>query len=403
MKTNKFVSSLALSALVLGSGSSFVPGVAWAQTPGQQAVKPDEKTFSQQDLDQLLAPIALYPDALLAQILMASTYPLEIVQAARWSKSNPKVTGKSLETAMTKQSWDPSVKAMTAVPQVLQQMSEKIDWTQKLGDAFLSQKQDVMNTVQVLRAKAYAAGNLKTTEQQLVSTSTQGNQVIYVVQPVKTEVVHVPVYNPATVYGTWWYTYPPYYIYPPTYVYAPGIAFATGVVVGAAIWGHCHWGHGHSDININIAHYNSFNRTTIKSNTWNHNVSHRKGVAYADHRLNEQYKRNLAHKSGPQKGKDTHPRPSTKAANEKPFVEPRNPGFDTGDFRRDNNNADFHQGNQRDFVRRNDVSKDNIPDLNAPASNRDLNSRNLPSRQDMHDFPGAGRASPMRRNGPGNN
>lgn len=254
--------------------------------------------FSQQVLDQLLAPIALYPDSLLAQILMASTYPLEVVQAARWVEANPKVTGKALEEKMVKQNWDPSVKSMTAVPQVLRQMNEKLDWTQKLGDAFLAQQQDVMNTVQSLRAKAYAAGNLKSSDQLVVKTETQNSQVIYVVQPAKPEVIYVPIYNPSVIYGTWWYSSPPYYMYPPAYVYRPGVAFATGVVVGAAIWANCHWSHGHSSVNVNISHYNSFNRTNIShtsvnATNWTHNPIHRRGVTYADPVIAKQYGQEL--------------------------------------------------------------------------------------------------------------
>lgn len=260
--------------------------------PATDAVTPANKTFSQQDLDQLMAPIALYPDALLAQVLMASTYPLEVVQAARWAKANPKVTGKALEDAMAKQTWDPAVKSLTSVPQVLQQMNEKLDWTQKLGDAFLAQQGDVMDTVQMLRAKADATGNLKTTEQQLVKTETQGSQTIYVVESPKPEVIYVPTYNPSVVYGTWWYPVPPYYMYPPAYVYPPGLAFATGVFVGAAIWGGCHWGWGgHGSVNVNVNRYNSFNRTNVSNNNWNHNVDHRGGVSYRDQNVANKYNR----------------------------------------------------------------------------------------------------------------
>lgn len=259
---------------------------------GAAAVAPATKTFSQQELDQLAAPIALYPDALLAQVFMASTYPLEVVQAARWVKANPKITGKALEDAMAKQPWDPAVKSLTSVPQVLQQMNEKLDWTQKLGDAFLAQQGDLMDTVQSLRAKADANGNLKTTEQQVVKTETQGTQTIYVVESPKPEVVYVPTYNPSVVYGTWWYSTPPYYMYPPAYVYPPGLAFATGVFVGAAIWGGCHWGWGgHGSVNVNVNRYNSFNRTNISNNNWNHNVDHRGGVAYRDQNVASKYNR----------------------------------------------------------------------------------------------------------------
>lgn len=300
MKSRYFIPSLLATTLIFALN----PAIA-QQSPGMTSVASAAQRISQQELDQLLAPIALYPDPLLAQIFMASTYPLEVVQAARWVKSNPKVTGKALEDAMTRQSWDPAVKSMTAVPQVLQQMNEKLDWTQKLGDAFLAQQQDVMNTVQGLRAKAYAAGNLKSSDQLVVKTEAQGTQVIYIVQPAKTEVVYVPIYNPSVVYGTWWYSYPPYYIYPPAYVYPPGVAFATGVVVGAAIWGNCNWGHSHSSINVNISHYNSFNRTTIShtsvsSTNWTHNAEHRRGVAYSNPAVAQQYSRKVSTTKSPQ-------------------------------------------------------------------------------------------------------
>jgi hypothetical protein len=141
----------------------------------EPASAPQARSFSQQDLDQLLAPIALYPDALLAQILMASTYPLETVSAARWCKANPGVKDKALEAEMQKRPWDPAVKPLTSVPKVLEQMSEQLEWTQKLGDAFLAQQKEVMSAVQALRAKAAAAGNLKTTPEQTVKTEQQGS------------------------------------------------------------------------------------------------------------------------------------------------------------------------------------------------------------------------------------
>jgi len=255
------------------------------------AVKPATKTFSQQDLDQILAPIALYPDNLLAQILMASTYPLEVIEASRWVKANPKVTGKALEDALAKQPWDPSVKSLTAVPQVLQQMNDKLDWMQKLGDAFLAQQKDVMTTVQSLRAKAFAAGNLKSWDQQVVKTETEDGQTIYIIESPKEEVVYVPIYNPYVAYGTWWYPpyYPPYYMYPPAYVYPPHVAFTAGIIVGVAIWGNVNW-HG-GGVYVNVNHYNSFNRTNINNGSWNHNVDHRRGVAYADQNVARQYNR----------------------------------------------------------------------------------------------------------------
>lgn len=289
MKSTPSRTCILFTALVL----TLNPALA-QQAPATNAAtaNPAAKTFSQQDLDQLVAPIALYPDPLLAQIFMASTYPLEVVEAARWSKANPKVSGQALETAMESQPWDPAVKSLTSVPQVLQQMNENLSWTQKLGDAFLAQQDDLMNTVQALRAKAAAAGNLKTTEQQVVKTETQGSQTIYVVESPKPDVIYVPTYNPSVVYGTWWYPTPPYYMYPPSYVYPPGLAFATGVLVGAAIWGNCNWGWGgRNNVNVNVNRYNSFNRTNISNNNWNHNVNHRGGVAYKDQNVARQYNR----------------------------------------------------------------------------------------------------------------
>jgi len=332
-----------------------------------EAPQPAAQTFSQQDLDQLLAPIALYPDPLLAQILMASSYPLEVVLADRWVKANPKVTGKKLEDAMAKQSWDPAVKALAAVPQVLKLMSEKVEWTQRLGDAFLAQQKDVMESVQRLRAKAYAAGNLKSTEQQVVKAEAQGSTTIYVVQSAKPEVVYVPVYNPTVVYGTWWYSVPPYYLYPPTYVYPPGLAFATGVVVGAAIWGNCHWGHGNNHVNINVSHYNSFNRTKITNNTWNHNVEHRRGVAYFD---NETAKRFDSAKL------DNRPKSLDRGA----------PKMDRG------NSLPGPARQDRDF----DGGRMNIPEQRKGRSPMDTNEFTPRA-----DFPGRGPSGPMGGAGPG--
>jgi uncharacterized membrane protein YgcG len=272
---------LAVAALIVaGPVLAQSPAPSPGSVPAQAAAADGAKTFSQQDLDTLLAPIALYPDALLAQILMASTYPLEIVEAARWAKANPAVKEQALQDAMEKQEWDPSVKALTAVPKVLEQMNEKLDWTQKLGDAFLANQKDVMTTVQQLRAKAAAAGNLKSSPEFAVKTEQVEGKTVYVIESPKPEVVYVPTYNPATVYGTWWYPYPPYSMYPPSYVYPPYVAFTAGVIVGAAIWGNMNW--GGNNVNINVNQYNNFNKTNVKNSNFQHNVDHRKGVAYQD-------------------------------------------------------------------------------------------------------------------------
>ena len=158
-----------------------------------------------------MAPIALYPDSLFAQVLMAATYPLDIVMADRWVKANPGIKDKALEDALQKQQWDPAVKSIVVFPQVLTMMSEKLDWTQKLGDAFLAQEKDVMATAQALRAKAASEGNLKDSKEQKVITEKVESTTIIKIEPTNPEVVYVPTYNPTVVYGAWPYpAYPPY-------------------------------------------------------------------------------------------------------------------------------------------------------------------------------------------------
>ena len=290
MSMTSLRSGMLLSAMVLALAQVYaLPASAQDSGAAPASAQAAEKSFSQQDLDRLLAPIALYPDSLLAQILMASTYPLEVVEAARWSKTNAKLTGKALEDALAPQRWDPAVKALVSVPQVLKQMDEKLDWTQQLGDAFLAQQKEVMATVQGLRAKAAEAGNLKSSEQQSVTTQVQGGQTTYIIESPKPEVVYVPTYNPTVVYGSWWYPAPPYSVYPPAYVYPPGLAFATGVVVGAAIWGNCNWGRGEIDVDVN--RNTNINRSNTSNKTWQHNAEHRRGVAYKDSGVAQQYNR----------------------------------------------------------------------------------------------------------------
>jgi hypothetical protein len=248
-------------------------------------------TFSNEQLEQIVAPIALYPDSLLTQVMMGSTYPLEIVEADRWVKQNKSLKGSALDSALKDKSWDPSVKSLCTVPDVLAKMSENLDWTQDLGDAFLGQKTQLMDSVQRMRGKAYEAGNLKTTEQQVV---TQEPEKIIVIEQASPQVVYVPSYSPTVVYGAW--SYPTYY-YPPMYAPPPAgyglMAFGVGMAVGAAFWGDSDWGWGHGDVDIDIDRYNNFNRNTNVNwennqisnrsgnrNSWQHDPSHRKGVNY---------------------------------------------------------------------------------------------------------------------------
>jgi hypothetical protein len=273
------------------------PAPALSAATSAQSQPQDSQTFSQAQIDQLVAPIALYPDPLLTQLLMASTYPLEVVEAARWSHENSSVTGQALETAMQAQSWDPSVKALAAVPQTLQMMSDKLDWTEQLGDAFLAQQQDVLAAVQTLRAEAQAAGNLQSTPQQVVMTAAppaggiaEGTPRPIVIEPINADVYYVPVYNPAVVYGAWEYpAYQPFYWSPPGFVASNVVSFAAGVAVGAAIWGNCDW--WNHNVIINVNRYNTFNRTDITNNVWVHNPAHRGDVPYRNTALDERFGR----------------------------------------------------------------------------------------------------------------
>jgi hypothetical protein len=268
----------------------------------QQA--PPPKVFKAEELEQILAPIALYPDALLTQIIMASTYPLEIVQADRWAKQNKDMKGDTLTKALEAQKWDPSVKSLVNFPQVLAMMSEKLEWTQKLGDAFLAQQKDVMATVQNLRVKAQKSGNLKTTKEQVVKVEQQ----VIIIEPASPQVIYVPAYNPVVVYGTWAYpAYPPYPVYPPGYVATTAVfSFAAGAAVGAAwgyAWGHSDWHGGNVDIDVNRntninTNINRQNYATqyqgrgqAGQGQWQHDPQHRGGVAYRDQATAQQYNR----------------------------------------------------------------------------------------------------------------
>jgi hypothetical protein len=267
--------------------------LALAQEPGGRPV------FKQEELDQMMAPIALYPDSLLAQVLMASTYPLEVVQADRWAKQNKDLKGDALATALEKQSWDPSVKSLVNFPDVLAMMSDKLDWTTRLGDAFLSQQEAVMNTVQKLRKKAEEQGNLKSDKEQKVMVEKE----TIIIQPANPQVVYVPVYNPTVVYGTWWWpAYPPYYYYPPYYPRPALYGFGAGVAVGVAwgyAWGSFNW-HNHAvhyNVNQNININRNINRNQYVqhygsgSGNWQHRPEHRKGVSYRDQNTARQYNR----------------------------------------------------------------------------------------------------------------
>ncbi|SOE55839.1 Protein of unknown function [Burkholderia sp. OK233] len=252
--------------------------------------------MSNQQLDSLTAPIALYPDALLAQVLMAATFPQDVQAAAAWSKANSKLQGDDAVKAVASEPWDPSVQSLVAFPQVLATMASKPDWVSQLGTAFLGQSNDVMDSVQRLRKQAQAAGNLKTSSQQKVVVEQSTIQIV----PANPQVVYVPTYNPTVVYGTWPYpAYPPVYVPPPPgYAIASGLAaglaFGAGVAVANSLWGGFNW--NTYDVNINVNHYNNINvnnRLNVNSSTtnWNRNTNVNRNVNNAN--LNRNVNNNL--------------------------------------------------------------------------------------------------------------
>jgi len=287
------------------AGASGVSGAAGASGEGAaEAVK-----LTHDQLDSLVAPIALYPDDLLAQTLVASTYPLEIIQLYQWLEKHKDLKDKALVDAVAKEEWDPSIQSMAAVPEVVKRLADDIQWTTDMGNAFLAQQKDVMDSVQRMRKKASDKGALKSNEQQKVETKVIEEKTVIVVESANPEVVYVPSYAPAYVYG------PPVYPYPPIYYpgYAAGAAFVSfsfGVAMGAA-WGGsccgCGWGGGDVDINVNNNfnkntninggnrnNVNTGNRNNVNSgnrggaggagggNKWSHNPSHRGAAPYGD-------------------------------------------------------------------------------------------------------------------------
>jgi hypothetical protein len=300
------------------------PAATTAAAPAAPAA--EDRVFGVEELDQMVAPIALYPDPLLAQVLMAATYPGDVADASKWSAANPKATGDAAVRQVADQPWDPSVQSLVAFPQVLATLGQDPGWVQKLGDAFLAQPDDVMDAVQRLRHKAKDAGNLDSNKYQKVSVepaaapaageaapmeapATGGYDTVtgagstdtIVIQSADPQVVYVPSYNPTTAYGTWAYpSYPPPYYPPPAGYYAgsallTGLAWGTGVAIANSLWGDMDW--GGNDININTSSYNSINTNRqINSNrgTWEHNSLNRDGVPYRDRNSREQYGNRLA-------------------------------------------------------------------------------------------------------------
>jgi hypothetical protein len=289
--------------LVMVCTIAIVPGdtlAYMASTRTAQASSPEDQPakIPSDQLDSLVAPIALYPDPMLAQSLAASTYPLEIIQLQQWLARNPGLKDKALADAVAKQPWDPSIQAMAALPEVVKRLADDIQWTTDLGNAFLAQQSDVMDAVQRMRKKAQDTGNLKSSEQQKVETKVIESKSVIVVEQANPQVVYVPSYDPVAVYGPPVYPYPPIY-YPPAGYYAAGMAisFGIGIAMGAAWGGGWGWGAGWGGNNtININNNNNFNRNSNISGgnrnnigggnrgdaSWKHNPQHRGGAPYRD-------------------------------------------------------------------------------------------------------------------------
>ena len=286
--------------LIVPTNTPLVALPAQQSTAGAVMIPSDQ-------LDALVAPIALYPDPMLSQTLVASTYPLEIMQLQQWLGRNSGLKDQALVDAVNKQPWDPSIRAMAALPEVVKKMADNIQWTTDLGNAFLAQQSDVMDAVQRMRAKAQNNGGLVSDQHQKVETQVVQDKSVIVIEQAQPDVVYVPDYNPTAVYGAPVYPYPSMY-YPPYPAYSPGaywaasaISWGVGLAMGAAWgggwgWG-AGWGRGDIDMNFNnsfnrVEHFQGGNRAgNIRGGdrTWQHNPQHRGGAPYADRRTADRF------------------------------------------------------------------------------------------------------------------
>jgi hypothetical protein len=294
-KRRRGAGGVAMAALLAGVLAAPDGAVLLAQQPPpptSTASAPNEGKLSGDQLESLVAPVALYPDPLLAQVLVASTYPLDVIAAQQWLGKNASLKGDELVKAAEKQDWDPSVQALVSLPDALKVLSDNVKWTADLGDAFLAQQSDVMDAVQRLRAKAKDGGKLASSEQQKVETKVVETKTIIVIQPASTQVVYVPTYSPTVIWGPPpYYPYPPIY-YPPYYAGAAWVGFGVGIAVGIGMsggwgWG-CGWHGSNNTININnnnnyIKHNNTqYNVNRSGNSDWQHNAQQRGGVPYKD-------------------------------------------------------------------------------------------------------------------------
>jgi hypothetical protein len=272
-------------ALLLG-----LPQAALAQAPSPPPAQPaGGQVLSQGQVDALVAPIALYPDALISEILMASTYPLEVVEAERWLKANKNLKGDGLESAVSQQSWDNSIKSLIATPDVLDMMSAQLDWTQQLGDAVLAQQPDVMAAIQRLRAKAQSNNKLASNPQQTVTTQVQDGVQDILITPTEPDNYYIPYYDPSVMFGPWDYPdYPPDYWGAPDFIAAGILAVGIGYGAHYALRRWIHGGYWHGGVNWR-------GRSIVAGgNNWAHDPLHRHGVRYSNSNVAARFTANRA-------------------------------------------------------------------------------------------------------------
>lgn len=350
--------TLGLLALVVGSAPARAETYL-VEPITDTAASSAEQGFSQAELDQMLAPIALYPDALLSQVLIAATYPLEIVEAARWSRQNPQLSGEEAVAAVAEQGWDPSVTSLVAFPDLLARMDEDLEWTRKLGDAMLYQETQVMDSIQFLRARADATGTLESTEHVKVIRE----EKTIVIEPAQTRIVHVPYYDPYVVYGTWWWpAYRPVVWAPPAYYYGdggyPGFYWGSGIHISTGFFYSSFYWPQRSVVIINTPryyypprywnsrpyykHYRNYAYTPGQK--WKHNPVHRRGVAYRQPEVRDRYVRYSPGSKSVSTGNFSGTqRPSRDgAAHNRGSRDERNAG---------NNNREWTRDNQRNAAR----------------------------------------------------
>jgi len=300
-KTQAFTRIVAvLCALLLLAPESAL----WAQQP--PPLPPPGQALSPDQLDGLVAPIALYPDELVSQILVASTYPLELVEAWQWLQRNPGLTGPALTQAAQQQNWDPSIQALVVFPDLVKRLNQDVTWLTNLGNAFLAQQPEVMDAIQQMRFKAQQAGKLSSTNQQRVSTSDESGQPIIDIEPANPQMIYLPNYDPGYFWGpSLYYPYANWF-YPP-YVGGAYWGFGLGISMGFYFgggwggwggWGwHPGWGNRSIVVNNNFIHRNNFNAgrngSLSGSSAWSHDASHRQGVPYANSAVSSRYGGNV--------------------------------------------------------------------------------------------------------------